>query len=282
MAIIMKGMETANAKKDEMIKRVKALEEKSITPCLGIIRVGDKPEDLAYERGATKRLNSVGVETKVIKLPLAVTQDMLEALLKELNEDEKVQGILIFQPLPEHLDLEQLKSMISPQKDVDGLSNENLGKVLTGDELGFAPCTPEGVLWMLDYYQIDLTGKDVTIVGRSSVVGKPLALLLTRRNATVTLCHTKTKNLAEKTKRADIIVACAGQKEMITEEMVKAGAVVVDVGINVNEEGKLCGDVAFAEVEKIATYISPVPGGVGSVTSSVLAEHVIKAAEANS
>ncbi|HIW20553.1 MAG TPA: bifunctional 5,10-methylene-tetrahydrofolate dehydrogenase/5,10-methylene-tetrahydrofolate cyclohydrolase, partial [Candidatus Dorea intestinavium] len=248
MAIIMKGMETANAKKDEMIKRVKALEEKSITPCLGIIRVGDKPEDLAYERGATKRLNSVGVETKVIKLPLAVTQDMLEALLKELNEDEKVQGILIFQPLPEHLDLEQLKSMISPQKDVDGLSNENLGKVLTGDELGFAPCTPEGVLWMLDYYQIDLTGKDVTIVGRSSVVGKPLALLLTRRNATVTLCHTKTKNLAEKTKRADIIVACAGQKEMITEEMVKAGAVVVDVGINVNEEGKLCGDVAFAEV----------------------------------
>lgn len=282
MAIIMKGMETANAKKDEMIKRVKALEEKSITPCLGIIRVGDKPEDLAYERGATKRLNSVGVETKVIKLPLAVTQDMLEALLKELNEDEKVQGILIFQPLPEHLDLEQLKSMISPQKDVDGLSNENLGKVLTGDELGFAPCTPEGVLWMLDYYQIDLTGKDVTIVGRSSVVGKPLALLLTRRNATVTLCHTKTKNLAEKTKRADIIVACAGQKEMITEEMVKAGAVVVDVGINVNEEGKLCGDVAFAEVEKIASYISPVPGGAGSVTSSVLAEHVIKAAEANS
>lgn len=278
----MKGMETANAKKDEMIKRVKVLEEKSITPCLGIIRVGDKPEDLAYERGATKRLNSVGVETKVIKLPLAVTQDMLEALLKELNEDEKVQGILIFQPLPEHLDLEQLKSMISPQKDVDGLSNENLGKVLTGDELGFAPCTPEGVLWMLDYYQIDLTGKDVTIVGRSSVVGKPLALLLTRRNATVTLCHTKTKNLAEKTKRADIIVACAGQKEMITEEMVKAGAVVVDVGINVNEEGKLCGDVAFAEVEKIASYISPVPGGAGSVTSSVLAEHVIKAAEANS
>lgn len=275
----MKGMETANAQKEQMIQRVKALGEKGITPCLGIIRVGEKPEDLAYERGATKRLNSVGVETKVIKLPLEVTQEMLEAILEELNEDARVHGILIFQPLPEHLDLEKLKDIIKPAKDVDSLSNENLGKVLIGDEQGFAPCTAEGVLWMLDHYHLDLTSKDVTVVGRSSVVGKPLALLLTKRNATVTLCHTKTKNLAEKTQRADIIVACAGQKEMIKQEMIKAGAIVVDVGINVNEEGKLCGDVAFDEVEKVASYISPVPGGTGSVTSSVLAEHVIRAAE---
>lgn len=282
MAKVMKGMEVANAKKDEMIKRVEALKGEGVLPCLGIIRVGEKPEDMAYERGAIKRLYSVGVEVKVKELPEGVTQIDLESALKELNKDTKVHGILIFQPLPKHLNIDKLKSIINPSKDVDALSDNNLGKVLRGDTSGFAPCTAEGVLWMLDYNEIDMTGMDVTVVGRSNVVGKPLSLLLTKRNATVTLCHTKTKNLKEKTKTADIVVACAGSAGMIKADMVGEGAVIVDVGINVNDEGKLCGDVAFDEVEKIAGYISPVPGGAGSITSSVLADHVIKAAEQKS
>ena len=277
--ILMKGAEVNAAMKERMINRVDALKKKGVQPVINIVRIGNRSDDLAYERGARKRMESVGVEMKITELPEDISQADFVKAFRKVNEDKTVHGIMLFRPLPEHLDESEIASIINPIKDVDCMSPVNIAKVFMGDEGVFAPCTAKAVMEMLAHYEVDLSGKNVVIVGRSMVVGKPLAMLMLKKNATVTVCHTRTVDLAEKCRRADVIVAAAGRAGMITGDMISRGTVVVDVGININKEGKLCGDVEFESVEPQASYISPVPGGVGGVTSSVLASHVIKAAE---
>lgn len=277
--ILMKGAEVNAAMKERMINRVDALKKKGVQPVINIVRIGNRSDDLAYERGARKRMESVGVEMKITELPEDVSQADFVKAFRKVNEDKTVHGIMLFRPLPKHLDESEIASIINPIKDVDCMSPVNIAKVFMGDEGVFAPCTAKAVMEMLAHYEVDLSGKNVAIVGRSMVVGKPLAMLMLKKNATVTVCHTRTVDLAEKCRRADVVVAAAGRAGMITGDMISRGTVVVDVGININKEGKLCGDVEFESVEPQASYISPVLGGVGGVTSSVLASHVIKAAE---
>ncbi len=277
--ILMKGAEVNAAMKEKMINRVDALKKKGVQPVINIVRIGNRSDDLAYERGARKRMESVGVEMKITELPEDISQADFVKAFRKVNEDKTVHGIMLFRPLPKHLDESEIASIINPIKDVDCMSPVNIAKVFMGDEGVFAPCTAKAVMEMLVHYEVDLSGKNVVIVGRSMVIGKPLAMLMLKKNATVTVCHTRTVDLAEKCRRADVVVAAAGRAGMITRDMISRGTVVVDVGININEEGKLCGDVEFGSVEPQASYISPVPGGVGGVTSSVLASHVIKAAE---
>ena len=277
--ILMKGAEVNAAMKERMINRVDALKKKGVQPVIKIVRIGNRTDDLAYERGARKRMESVGVEMKITELPEDISQADFVKAFRKVNEDKTVHGIMLFRPLPKHLDESEIASIINPIKDVDCMSPVNIAKVFMGDEGVFAPCTAKAVMEMLAHYEVDLSGKNVAIVGRSMVIGKPLAMLMLKKNATVTVCHTRTVDLAEKCRRADVVVAAAGRAGMITGDMISRGTVVVDVGININEEGKLCGDVEFESVEPQASYISPVPGGVGGVTSSVLARHVIKAAE---
>ena len=277
--VIMKGADVAAAMKEQLTAEVEDLKRNGIEPTMNIVRVGAKPEDLAYERGARKRMESIGIRFQVTELPENISQEDFEDEFRKVNEDPEVNGIMLFRPLPAHLDEEPAAGMLDPKKDMDCMSPVNIAKVFSGDETGFAPCTPEGVMEMLDFYGIELKGKRVTIVGRSMVVGKPLSMLMLKKHATITICHTRTVDLADTCRRAEILVAAAGKAGMITADMVADGAVVADVGINVDENGKMCGDVAFDEVEKKAAYISPVPGGCGSVTSSVLSRHVVRAAK---
>ena len=278
MSELMKGAEVARAMKAEMTEAVEALKQRGISPCLTIVRVGARPDDLAYERGAKKRMEMLGIECRVAELAEDISQQKLEETFRKINEDSSVHGILLFRPLPALLDEEPLKKMIDPCKDVDCMSPVNIAKVFAGDETGHAPCTAEAVMELLEHYKINLTGKKVTIVGRSMVVGRPLSMLMLKKNATVTICHTRTKDLAATCAEAEVLVAAAGKAKMVTAEMTGRGAVVADVGINVDAEGNLCGDVDFESVAEKAACISPVPGGVGSVTTSVLAKHVIKSA----
>ncbi len=279
MSVIMKGAEVAAAMKQELLGELDALGQKGIVPCLGIIRVGARPDDLAYERSATKKLGGLGIRCKVFELPELIGQADFEKAFAAVNDAPDVHGILLFRPLPGHLNEEAVKNAIHPHKDIDCMSPVNIAKVFAGDSTGFAPCTPEAVIEVLDHYGIDLQGKRVTLVGRSMVVGKPLAMLLVKRNATVTLCHTKTKDLPATCRNAEVLIAAAGQANMITKAFVSENSVVVDVGINVDPAGNLCGDVQFASVASQVAYITPVPGGIGTVTSSVLAKHVVRAAQ---
>lgn len=279
MSVQMKGMDVANAMKESLVARVEKLKEQGVTPCLAMVRVGNRPDDISYERGAKKRMESIGVSYRIVELPDDISQEMFEIEFRKVNENPEIHGILLFCPLPEHLNEEPVKRLLNPEKDMDGMTSENIAKIFAGDESGYAPCTAEAVMEMLDYYQIDLTGKKAIVVGRSMVVGRPLAMMLLKKNATVTICHTKTVELAKTCREAEVLVAAAGQARMITTDMVKEGAVIVDVGINVDEQGNLCGDVNFEQAESRASYISPVPKGVGSITTSVLAKHVIRAAE---
>ncbi|MEE0435803.1 MAG: bifunctional 5,10-methylenetetrahydrofolate dehydrogenase/5,10-methenyltetrahydrofolate cyclohydrolase [Peptococcaceae bacterium] len=254
------------------------LRAKGIDPCLAIVRVGERPDDLSYERSAMKRMAAMKVTVKNIVMPEDVEQAELEKIFKRVNDDPSVHGILLFQPLPKHLDVEPLKKMIHPLKDVDSMSPANAAKVFAGDKTGFAPCTPSAVMEILAQSGVELRGKRVTIVGRSMVVGKPLAMLMLGQNATPTICHTKTVDLPARCREADVLVACAGKAKMITDDMVADGQIVIDVGINVDENGKLCGDVDYDSVEPHASMITPVPGGVGSVTTAILGKHTIQAA----
>lgn len=279
MSILMKGADVAKTMKEDLTGEARRLKDRGILPGLTIVRVGARPDDLAYERGARKRMEMIGIECKVVELPETITQAEFEKTFFKINEDPKVHGILLFRPLPGHLDEGPVVSRINPLKDVDCMCPVNIAKVFSGDETGHAPCTPEAVMEMLDYYKIDPKGKKVTVIGRSMVVGKPLSMLLLKRHATVTICHTRTKDLSATCREAEILVAAAGKARMVTADMIGDGAVVVDVGINVDAKGNLCGDVDFDAAEPVTSYISPVPRGVGSVTSSVLAKHVLKAAE---
>ncbi len=280
MAVLLKGKPAAQALNEASGQKAAILKQQGITPTLAILRVGENEADLSYERTAVKRCQSVGVEVKNVVLPADVEEKDFEAALQQLNEDKGVHGILMFQPLPKQLDLQKARQLLNPHKDVDGCTDLALAGLFTGRQIGFAPCTVQAVIEILDYYDIEVTGKKVVVIGRSLVVGKPLSMLLLNRNATVTIAHSKTNNLQEITKNADIIVAAIGKKEMIGKDYLTAGQVVIDVGTNYDEEkGKLCGDVNFEEACQIVASLTPVPNGVGTVTSSVLVKHVIEAAE---
>lgn len=278
MANLLKGKEVAQAINQRSIKDVELLKQKGITPTLAILRVGEKEDDLSYERGASKRCSEVGVNVKVIALPQDVKKEDFYKELNKLNNDSSVHGILVFRPLPKELDNELCRNSINPNKDVDGSSDSSLAGVFTNKELGFAPCTAQAAIEILDYYNIDVKGKNVVVIGRSLVVGKPLSMMLTNKNATVTICHTKTVDIPSITRNADIVIAATGQMESLNKDYFKEGQVVIDVGISWNEtKQKLCGDVLFDEVEPLVDSITPVPGGVGSVTTSVLVNHVVEA-----
>ena len=280
MSTLLKGAPVASALNERMKADVAALKEQSVVPTLAIVRVGERPDDLSYERGAMKRCASVGVEVKNVVFPEDVTADEFYAELDRLNTDDTVHGILVFRPVPKHLDNERVRNAIVPEKDVDGCTDGSLAGVFTGSGEGFAPCTAQAVMEVLAYYGIDCKGKEAVVVGRSLVVGRPLAMLLMHQNATVTVCHTRTVDTAKHTKNADILVVCSGQMENFGAEYVREGQTVLDVGISWNEEKqKLCGDVKFDEVSPIVEAITPGPGGIGSVTTSVLVSHVVESAK---
>lgn len=276
---VIKGAQVAEKMGEEIKKRAEALKMNSIEPCLAIIRVGEDASQLSYERGAVKRMDKNGIACRVYALDGNISQEEFEKEFQKINDDSDVHGILILQPLPKELSIEPIKAAIDPLKDVDAISPMNMYKILAGDKTGFAPCTAEGVIEILDWMGMDLSGKKCKVIGRSMIVGKPLALLLMAKNATVTVCHSKTVNLANEAREADVLVAAVGSARLVNAGFVKAGMTVIDVGINVDENGKLCGDVDFEAVEPIVENITPVPGGTGAVTTSVLAKHVVKAAE---
>ena len=279
MAEILKGAPAAAALSEKTAAAVAALKEKGIVPTLAILRVGERPDDLSYERGATKRCEAVGVAVKNVVLPGDVDSETFFAALEGLNNDPSVHGILMFRPLPKHLDSEKARKMLAPKKDVDGCTDGSLAGVFTNTALGFPPCTAQAAMEILDYYGVDCAGKRAAVIGRSLVVGRPAAMMLMHKNATVTVCHTKTVNMPEIIRQADIVIVCVGKLETIGKEYFRPGQVVIDVGINWSEEkNKLCGDVKFDEVEPIVDAITPVPGGVGGVTTVVLVSHVAEAA----
>lgn len=278
MASIFKGIEVVNALKEKLLKEVEELNSEGIFPTLGIVRLGAKPDDISYEKGAIKRCEGLNIKCSTFEYPEDLPQEDMVREIKKLNTDNSINGILIFRPLPPQINENELKYVIDPQKDVDCFSPVNVAKVFEGDETGFPPCTPQAVIEMLDHYGIPIKGKRVTIIGRSLVVGRPLAMMLLQRHATITICHTRTVDLEKVCQQAEILIAAAGKAKMVKANFLSPGQVVIDVGINVDENGNLCGDVDFDEAEKIVSAISPVPGGVGTVTTSVLAAHVIKAA----
>lgn len=278
MATIIDGKELAKKIRESLKIECDELKEQGINPRLAVIMVGDNPASKVYVRNKSKACDQIGIEYEEHLLEENITQQELNDLIKKLNQDKNVNGILLQSPIPEHLNINQAFKAISCQKDVDGFTPSSMGKLTIGEDT-FISCTPYGVMKMFEEYNIDLTGKDVVIIGRSNIVGKPLAQCCLAKNATVTICHSKTKNLKEHTKRADIIIAAIGKVKFVTADMVKEGAVVIDVGINRNEKGKIVGDVDFENVEKVASYITPVPGGVGPMTIAMLMNNVIKAAK---
>lgn len=280
MAELLKGAPVAAALNEKMAADARALRARGVAPTLAILRAGEREDDLSYERGAMKRCAQAGVEVKNVVLPGSVDSETFFKTLDGLNKDSAVHGILMFRPLPEQLDGEAARKLLAPEKDVDGCTDGSLAGVFTNTALGFPPCTAQAAMEILDFYKIDCAGKRAAVIGRSLVVGRPAALMLMHKNATVTVCHTKTRDMPAITKQADIVVVAAGRMETIGAEYFKPGAVVIDVGIGWNEaKQKLCGDVKFDEAEPLAQAITPVPGGVGAVTTSVLVSHVIEAAK---
>ena len=278
MAMLLKGAEVAKALTEELHAKTEELKKNGVEPCLAILRVGAREEDLAYERGALKCCEKVGVAVRQVVLPEDVTQEVLMENIHALGADEKVHGVLMFRPLPGHLDDEAARAALDPKKDMDGITDGSLAGVFTNTDLGYAPCTAQACMEILKYYNVPLSGKRAVVVGRSLVVGKPAAMMLDRENATVTLCNSRTRNLPEVCRQADIVVVAMGKMAAVGADCLRAGQTVVDVGIHVNEEGKLCGDVQFDAAEPVVDAITPVPGGVGTVTTSVLVGHVVQAA----
>lgn len=279
MAEILKGAPVAAAITEELIRRADALKAKDVEPCLAILRVGERADDLAYERGALKRCEKVGVRAVSIVLPADCTQDALLDAIARINADDAIHGCLMFRPLPKHLNEQAACEALLPCKDVDSMTAASLRTVFTGRGEGFAPCTAQSCIELLDHYGYDPAGKRVVVIGRSLVIGKPVSMMLQTRNATVTMCHTKTVNMPEICREAEILVVAAGKAGVVDETFTNSGQVVIDVGINAAPDGGICGDVQFAAVEPRVKAISPVPSGVGSVTTAVLCKHVIEAAE---
>ncbi len=289
MAKLLLGKEVTDALNANLQVRTAALREKGVVPTLGIIRVGADPSDLSYERGATKRAELVGVEVKKFELPADATKEQVIAVIDQVNADDTIHGVLMFRPLPKNLkaDQDEICNRLDPRKDVDGMTDGSNAGVFMGKKLGFAPCTPAACMEILDHYGIDCTGKKAVVIGRSLVVGKPAAMMLMGKNATVTVCHTRTKDVPAEAREADILISAAGVLKSLTKDYVRPGQIVVDVSINWDEEkpnarggkGAIAGDAVFEEVEPIVDAITPVPGGVGAVTTSVLIGHVVEAAQ---
>lgn len=283
MAEILKGAAVTAAMNENMRLEVASLRDRGVTPTLAILRVGGKEDDIAYEKSAMKRCAAAGVEVKNVLLPENVSQKRLLTAVLELNDDAAVHGVLIFRPLPPHIDDAAIRRALFPKKDVDGITDGSLAGVFAGNGEGFAPCTAQACMELLNHYKVELRGKRVTVVGRSLVVGKPLAMLLLARHATVTICHTRTVDLPGTCKNAEILIAAAGKAGMVDSSLLSPGQVVIDVGINWDEEaGKLVGDVKTDEAVGIVAAVTPVPGGIGTVTTSVLVSHVVEAAKRES
>lgn len=257
----------------------KELETLSFVPKLAIVRVGENPDDMSYERGATKKLKSFGLDVASYVFPQDISDEDFKKAFKDINEDDEVTGILLLRPLPHTINEKDIENMIDPKKDLDGISPINIAKVFAGDTTGFSPCTAEAVIEVLKAYDIELTGKRVTVVGRSMVVGKPVSMLLLKENATVTMTHTRTVDLKKTCSDAEIVIAAAGRAKMLNSDYCGQDAVMIDVGINVDENGKLCGDVDYATLDGKASAATPVPGGVGTITTAILAKHLIQAAK---
>ena len=274
-ARILKGKPVADSMQAALSEKAHELRKKGIIPKLCIIRVGERSDDIAYETGAVKKMTATGIEADRVILNASCTQEELEEVMKEKNSDEEVHGILMLRPLPAHLDEKKITQMISPEKDVDCMNPATLAGIFEPSEGLKTPCTPQAVIEMLRYYDIEMTGKKVAVLGRSSVIGKPVALLLLNENATVTICHSKTADLRETVREADIVISAMGRAKMIDRSYIREGATLIDVGINTDENGKLCGDADFESAEKVAGAISSVPGGVGSVTTTILAKNLL-------
>ena len=280
MAQLLKGADVVAALNEKMTNEIIILKDKGISPTLAIVRVGERPDDISYEKNAVKRCDSVGVAVKNVILPVDVTQDVLMQNIGTLNNNDCIHGVLILRPLPGHINGKDVCDALNPEKDIDGITEGSLAGVFTGSGKGFAPCTAEACMEILDHYKIDCKGKRAVVIGRSLVVGKPVAIMLMGRHATVTVCHTRTADIPSIAGNAEILIVAAGKMESITNEFFSPGQVVIDVGINWNDEkGKLCGDVKFDDAQPIVAAITPVPGGVGTVTTSVLVSHVVRAAK---
>ena len=288
MAKRLLGKEVNEALVAALQARTAALQAKGIAPTLGIIRLGENPSDLSYEKGATTRAEEVGVTVKNFVLPEDASKEDVLAVIDQVNADDSIHGVLMFRPLPKHLkaDQDEICNRLAPCKDVDSMTHMSNAGVFEGQDLGYAPCTPAACMEILDYYGIDCKGKNAVVIGRSLVVGKPAAMMLLGKNATVTICHTKTVDTAAVCREADIIISAAGVLNSLTKDFVRPGQIVIDVSMNWNPEkittkgkGGMSGDAIFDEVEPIVEAITPVPGGVGAVTTSVLMKHVVEAAE---
>lgn len=279
MAKLLNGAPVAASIADGLKNRVAALEAKRVIPTLAIVRVGDKPDDVAYQRMATKRCEKVGVAVRAVQLPADVTEEFLVQTIQQLNDDTYVHGVLLLRPLPKTMNDDIVCNTLLPEKDVDGITGCSLAGVFAANNTGYAQCTAQACMEILEHYGIAMEGKRAVVVGRSLVVGKPVAMMLLAKNATVTICHTRTKNLAEMCRSAEILIVSAGRAGVVCGEYLSEGQVVIDVGINVNSAGEMVGDVDFAAADGIVKAITPVPGGVGTVTTSVLAAHVVTSAE---
>lgn len=277
-AKIIDGKEISKAVREEARHRADKLKDKGILPGLSVIIVGDNPASRVYVRNKIKACHEVGLHSEVHDMPEDATEEMVLKQIEDLNHSAKIHGILVQLPLPAHIDEKKVLEAISPDKDVDGFHYRNLGALLTGNMI-FPPCTPYGVMRMLDYMDIPLEGKEAVVVGRSNIVGKPMAIMLLEKSATVTICTSRTQDLISHTSRADILVVATGRAEMITGDMIKEGATVIDVGINHDAEGRLVGDVEFASASERAGYITPVPGGVGPMTIAILVSNTVLSAE---
>lgn len=278
MSIIIDGKEVAKEKRKQIKSRVEALKSQGKTVGLAVIIVGENPASKVYVNNKKKGCSEVGIESFEYALPENTTEQELKELVEKLNNDDRVNGILCQLPLPEHINEDAVINTISPEKDVDAFHPQNVGHIMIGDYT-FLPCTPAGIMEMLKFYNISVNGKKCVVIGRSNIVGKPMAMLLLKENGTVEICHSKTENLKEETLSADILVAAVGKANFVTEDMVKQGAVVIDVGMNRDENGKLCGDVDFENVKEKTSYITPVPGGVGPMTITMLLENTVRAVE---
>ena len=280
MAKVLEGKAVAAAMAGQLRLRAEALARRGVAPRLAILRVGDNGSDLAYERAAAKRCAALGIGVETVTLPGDADTQAVLAAIDRVNADERIHGCLPLRPLPQAIDDGSARQRLSARKDVDGIGPASLARLFTGSGEGFSPCTAQACLELLDYYGVGLRGRHAVIIGRSLVVSRPLALLLVERDATVTICHTKTVDLPALCRTADVLVSAAGKAGLVDASYLRPGQVVVDVGVNVSPEGKLCGDVRFEQAESVVEAITPVPGGVGSVTTLVLCKHVIQAAEA--
>ena len=278
MATIIDGKKVSQKIREELKEECKEIRKQGIIPKLAVIVIGDNAASKVYVRNKSRACEEIGIEYEEFLLHDNIKQEELIDLIKKLNEDKSINGILLQSPIPEHLNINQAFKTITYKKDVDGFTPSSVGKLCIGEDT-FISCTPYGVMKMFEEYNIDLTGKNVVILGRSNIVGKPLIQCCLAKNATVTVCHSKTKNIEEYTKKADVLIAAIGKAKFVTKDMVKKGVVIIDVGINRNEQGKLVGDVDFENVEPLASYITPVPGGVGPMTIAMLMNNVIKAAK---